>query len=362
MVNEKLAGQLKQTPRKTRPPRGQGQGAKRELAQLQKDAVASESCEHCGKMHAGECWYKPGSKKRNRAERKALQAAAALSQTEICGDSGSEGEETGDNYHCLSLLPPSSRIPRTCTVLQTNLFIANSTRHAYPDTQAEISVTNDPEHVVRKLPKKAKLQGLLGKPQLTQYTDLAFRLKTDKGRLLILRLRKPGLFLPEAKEILLAHQDLEDAGFCVNYHTGQMRAPGCHVLTMTKSGDVWRIPVTSPSTRATKRMHSALTATTSAPATTTPSSTTRIVERMHEVLCCAGTTATIRYYDYYKGTGFGNTSKTDIRNFKCPINPLMHGESTPKLRATSNSDTMEVRAHAAHLDDADSVCTCCADQ
>ena len=43
MVDEKIAGQLKQTPRKTRPPRGQGQGAKRELAQLQKDAVASES-------------------------------------------------------------------------------------------------------------------------------------------------------------------------------------------------------------------------------------------------------------------------------------------------------------------------------
>jgi hypothetical protein len=162
---------------------------------------------------------------------------------------------------------------------------------------------------------------------------LAFRLKTDKGRLLILRLRKPGLFLPEAKEILLAHQDLEDAGFRVNYHTGQMRAPGGHVLTMTKSGAVWQIPVTSPSTRATKRMHTALTATTSAPATTTSSSTTRSVERMHEVLCCAGTTATLRYYDYYKGTGFGNASKTDIRNFKCPIKPLMHGEATPKRRA-----------------------------
>ena len=40
----------------------------------------------------------------------------------------------------------------------------------------------------------------------------------------------------------------------------------------------------------------------------------------------------------------------------------MHGEATPKRRATSSSDTMEVRAHSAHLDDADSVCTCCADQ
>ena len=44
---------------------------------------------------------------------------------------------------------------------------------------------------------------------------------------------------------------------------------------------------------------------------------------MHEVLCCAGTTTMLRYYDYYNGTGFGKTSKADIRNFRCPIKPLM---------------------------------------
>jgi hypothetical protein len=65
VVEEKLAGQRKQTPRKTRPPRGrQGASAKHELVQLQKDAAVSEQCEHCGKQHAGECWYKPGSEKR----------------------------------------------------------------------------------------------------------------------------------------------------------------------------------------------------------------------------------------------------------------------------------------------------------
>jgi hypothetical protein len=52
MVEEKLAGQRKQTPRKTRPPRGgQGAGAKRGLAQLQKDAASSKACEHCGRTH-----------------------------------------------------------------------------------------------------------------------------------------------------------------------------------------------------------------------------------------------------------------------------------------------------------------------
>ena len=69
----------------------------------------------------------------------------------------------------------------------------------------------DTPQVVGTLPNKAKLQGLLGKPQLAQYADLAFWFKTNKGRLLTVRLRKPGLFLPEAKEILLAHQDHEDA-------------------------------------------------------------------------------------------------------------------------------------------------------
>jgi hypothetical protein len=33
----------------------------------------------------------------------------------------------------------------------------------------------------------------------------------------------------------------------------------------------------------------------------------RDVEHMHEVLCCAGTTSMLRYYDHdhYHGTGFG---------------------------------------------------------
>ena len=139
-----------------------------------------------------------------------MKAAAELSQTESCEDSGSEGEETGDNYSCLSLVPP---IPRTYKVLQANLFITNSTSHAcwYPNTQAEISVTNSPEYVVRTLPKRTNLQGLLVKPQVAQNADFAFQLKTDQGLLLILSLCKSGLFLPESKEILLMHQDLEDA-------------------------------------------------------------------------------------------------------------------------------------------------------
>ena len=91
---------------------------------------------------------------------------ADLFQAESGEDAGSEVEESDDNYSCVSLLSHSSRIPRTCTVLRANLFIANPILNAYPDTQAEVSVTNRPELVVRKHPRSAKLQGLLGKPQL----------------------------------------------------------------------------------------------------------------------------------------------------------------------------------------------------
>jgi hypothetical protein len=199
-------------------------------------------------------------------------------------------------------------------VLHANLFIATPTRNAYPDTQAEVSITNTPEHVVRTHSESAQLQGLLGEPQTAKYADLAFRLKTDKGRHITLRLRKPGLFLPEAKEILLAHQDLEDCGFRVNYHTGKMRSPSGQTITMAKSGAVWQIPVLPPP------KHTVLAATTNAPTnTTSPSDTMRDVRHMHEVLCCAGTTSMLRYYDYYHGTGFGKARKADVREFRCPI-------------------------------------------
>jgi hypothetical protein len=274
-------------------------------------------------------------------------------------DTGSEVEETFHNYSRVSLLPPSSRIPRTCTVLRANLFIANPTRNAYPDTQAEVSIANTPEHVVRKHSKSAKLQGLLGKPQIAQYADLAFRLKTDKGRYITLRLRKPGLFLPEAKEILLAHKDLEDAGFRVDYHTGKMRAPRGQMITIVKSGAVWQIPVMSPP------KHTVLAATTTAPTNITPPlDNMRDVEHMHEMLCCAGTTSMLRYYDHYHGTGFGKARKADVREFRCPIKALMQGAATQKKRRlqTSSSGTKEVNAHAAHLDDEDVSFACCADQ
>ena len=71
-MEEKFA-KRKQTPGNTRPlGGGQGAGAKRKLAHLKKDAAATAPCDHCGKKHAGECWYKPGGKKRIKAEKKAL--------------------------------------------------------------------------------------------------------------------------------------------------------------------------------------------------------------------------------------------------------------------------------------------------
>jgi hypothetical protein len=231
------------------------------------------------------------------------------------------------------------------------------------------SVTNRPDHVVRKHPRSAKMQGLLGKPQVAQYADLAFRLKTDKGQAIVLRLRKPGLFLPEAKEILLAHQDLEDDDFRVNYHTGKMHTPGGHAVTMIKSGAVWQIPVMQPP------KHTVLAATTTAHVATTclVSITIQDIERIHEVLCCAGATTMLRYYKHYHSTGFGKASTAAVRNFRCPIKTFMQGDANPKRRRTQDpqtestpqtppADTTDVHAHAAHSDAEDDVCACCADQ
>ena len=72
----------------------------------------------------------------------------------------------------------------------------------------------------------------------------------------------------------------------------------------------------------------------------------------------------LRYYDHYHGTGFGKSSKADVREFRCPIKALMQGSDTQKKRClqTSSSVTKEVHAHAAHLHDKDVSCACCADQ
>ena len=189
---------------------------------------------------------------------------------------------------------------------------------AYPDTQAEVSVTNSRDDVVRIHPRQAKLQGLLGKPQVAQYADLAFRLRTDTGKMLKLRLRNPGLFLPQANEILLAHQDLEDAGVRVNYHTGVMRAPRGQTITLQKRGAVWQVPLHTwktdslPGPRARRKHCAFIVSSTSTNSAAAPSS----VERMHQILCCAGTTLMLRYYDHYKGTGFGGASKAEIRAYR----------------------------------------------
>ena len=85
---------------------------------------------------------------------------------------------------------------------------------------------------------------------------------------------------------------------------------------------------------------------------------------MHHILCCAGTTVMLRYYDYYKGTGFGGASKAEIRAYRCPIKALMQGDANKKMRKHANAQTSPpatMHAHVAHLGDADdeNCCPCC---
>jgi hypothetical protein len=78
MVEEKLAGQRKQTPRKTRPPRGgQGAGAMLVLLLANNASTAAKSMRMLVKSQ-------PRSQKRNRAEKKALKAAAERGGADLC--------------------------------------------------------------------------------------------------------------------------------------------------------------------------------------------------------------------------------------------------------------------------------------
>ena len=73
---------------------------------------------------------------------------------------------------------------------------------------------------------------------------------------------------------------------------------------------------------------------------------------MHQTLCCAGTTLMLRYYDHYKGTGFGGASKAEIRAYRCPIKSLMQGDANKKMRkpaTTQTSPPVTTHTHAAHL-------------
>jgi hypothetical protein len=184
MVEEKQAGQRKQTPRKTRPQRGgQGAGAKRELAQLQKDAAASQQCEHCGKKHAGECWYKPGSQNINRAEKKAALKAAASSLRRRAGRMQVLRWKKAMTTILvfLSVTPLLTHPPHMHGPSSRSLYCTPHPQCVPRHTGGGLCHQQTRARIVRKHPRSAKLQGLLGKPQVGQYADLVFRLKTDKG-------------------------------------------------------------------------------------------------------------------------------------------------------------------------------------
>jgi hypothetical protein len=109
---------------------------------------------------------------------------------------------------------------------------------------------------------------------------------------------------------------------------------------MVKSGAVWQIPVMSPP------KHTVLAATTTAPMNITPQlDNMRDVEHMHKVLCCAGTTSMLRYYDHYHGTGFGKSRKTDIREFRCPIKTWTTRTFLVRVVQTSSLNASSSQAH-----------------
>ena len=107
-----------------------------------------------------------------------------------------------------------------------------------PDTQAQVSITNDEHHIHQMLPQFAPLNALKALRQVpticTQKTIRIFRLLTD-GDYFNVQLARPELFAPQVTVFVLAHEKL--ANIRVDYSKGLLTLPSGH----TNSTVMWRI-------------------------------------------------------------------------------------------------------------------------
>ena len=306
-----------------------------------KTAAPRELCTICGKTHAGganDCWHKEdeednasvkssstsrsaastrsgasttrrsGTPRRARGsgrgavrERKALQAAATLRE-----DSGSEStsdhhdhNEDSEHYVYASLNHDTARTSR-------RILIAKTIRHVHPDTQAEVSISNDLSDVDRLTGRTVQLKGVVDGAALTaQVADLVFSLRTSKGGTYRLAVTAPGLYHSRAHAAILAHQDLEDAGLVVDYTKGHIYTPTGEKITMTKRRKVWAVPL------ATAGACHALMSGASSPPEAPPSMVA--ARKAHQCSMHAGATSLCHMYDIMHGAGFGKATKAQLR-------------------------------------------------
>ena len=126
--------------------------------------------------------------------------------------------------------PPRNGNGKRQHVRSTVVLVAQPTM-ALPDTQAQATVSPDVRHVQKMHHQKVRLGGIAGTAAVDAHVvDLAVPLETDNGTKFNLIIRRQhgkggGLYTPEASALILAHDDLEEAGMHVDYTAGKILTP-----------------------------------------------------------------------------------------------------------------------------------------
>ena len=192
------------------------------------------TCSTCGKVHAGECWHKDKAEPpATRAKSRALKAVAKLNEQLAESDiSAGSDNESDTHYSCVSLIPENNPLPESCKIMSAQIQLHE---HAHPDTQAQVSITNSREHVVKHHGTRVELSGVVSGARISAETaDLAFLLQATDGSHFYMRVQKPGLYHADASTVILDHQDLEDAGLHVDYTAGRILTPDDRIIAMEK--------------------------------------------------------------------------------------------------------------------------------
>ena len=330
------------------------------------DADAGKApCPHCGKIHKDppeKCWNRPGTRNARRKANQILRAAPSSENEETTDEEAVNDEEVCSS--CVRLLPSHVPLPSTCTVLNVRSVQIDDV--ALPDTQAQLTVTPNKDHVMRLHEDTHTLKGIAGAASIhATSAEIAVPLETDTGDRynLVIGRAKDGtspLFAPQATALVLAHEDLERVGLHVDYTVGKILTPNADTITMVKRNRTWQIPLwrttatrkvgktpvsAKPQGVATHNIFNLLPDDVSEPET--PANPHPNVALQNRIWMGLSSSSLLKLYDFYDRTGFGNASKADIRRFRDPTCDLMRGRATyvksPRVKSAQNDSLRRVR-------------------
>ena len=210
-----------------------------------------QDCSICGKKHAGgaaSCWQRPGGKhdpaKKNDSapqpsKRKALRAELRA-LAELLQEEGSEGESSGNGSSDESDVEGSNKEDDEYFVFMSTQAVSQG---LHPDTQAEITIVNNPDFVTKRHGAQVALGGVVAGPSLkAEVVSVTIPLVTTTGTSYLLKVPSKSLYHPDAAANLVAHHDLLKAGLQVDYDGGRLITPVGRIK-MVKRNNVWIIPV-----------------------------------------------------------------------------------------------------------------------